>query len=746
MYPKTHDVVWNTPGPDVTGSMPLGNGDVGLNLWIEPDGDLLFYISKSDAWSDSCRLIKVGRVRVSFSPNPFRTGQPFRQALRLADGEIEIRAGGMTILARVDAHHPLVRIEASATRPFAMTARLEVWRTLPRPFRQEEYHSAWFHGMTGRPKGVLVQQPDTLVRGLPDRVAWYQRNEESLWAGTLRNQDLPGWIPRAEDPLLHRTFGGAMFGDNLRKFDDVTLVSAKRRRSQTLSISVLTARTPTADEWLQQLDTLVVAARRLKAVPARQAHRAWWGSFWARSRIHIGGSEEATLVSRGYTLQRYMQAAAGRGAYPLKFNGSIFNVDARSSERSIGGPGPLQPSAACPDPGSAPFELDADYRRWGGPYWHQNTRLPYWSMLPSGDFDLMGPFFRMYRESQPFAEYRCREYYGHPGAFWPETMYFWGGYADADYGWERAGKPVGEAANPYIRWHWQGAIEVLSTMIEFHAHTGDETFARGTMLPFAVSVIEFFDRHYSRDERGALKIEPSQALETWQDATNPLPEVAGLRWVLGRLLALPAALLGAHRGGWERFCGELPPVPLREENGQRFLAPAARFEQPKNREIPELYAIFPYPIYGVGKPDLEMARVSFGVRKFKGIGGWSQDGIQAACLGLTEVAGAYAVEAATMRHSGSRFPAFWGPNYDWVPDQDHGSALMLAVQKMLLQTDGERILLFPAWPRDWDVDFKLHAPGRTVVEGRYRNGKLDRLKVIPAKRRKDVTLLLPVSA
>jgi len=32
--------------------MPLGNGDIGLNVWTEPGGDLLFYISKTDAWGD----------------------------------------------------------------------------------------------------------------------------------------------------------------------------------------------------------------------------------------------------------------------------------------------------------------------------------------------------------------------------------------------------------------------------------------------------------------------------------------------------------------------------------------------------------------------------------------------------------------------------------------------------------------------------------------------------------------------
>jgi hypothetical protein len=60
---------------------------------------------------------------------------------------------------------------------------------------------------------------------------------------------------------------------------------------------------------------------------------------------------------------------------------------------------------------------------------------------------------------------------------------------------------------------------------------------------------------------------------------------------------------------------------------------------------------------------------------------------------------------------------------------------------MLLQNDGERILLFGALPKSWDVDFKLHARRATVVEGRCENGKLLDLKVTPAERRKDVVIV-----
>jgi hypothetical protein len=65
---------------------------------------------------------------------------------------------------------------------------------------------------------------------------------------------------------------------------------------------------------------------------------------------------------------------------------------------------------------------------------------------------------------------------------------------------------------------------------------------------------------------------------------------------------------------------------------------------------------------------------------------------------------------------------------------------MLALQYMLLQCDHERILILPAWPNGWDVEWKLHAPMRTTVEGIIRGGELRKLTITPEVREKDVIL------
>jgi len=148
-------------------------------------------------------------------------------------------------------------------------------------------------------------------------------------------------------------------------------------------------------------------------------------------------------------------------------------------------------------------------------------------------------------EALPFLSYRTPSYFDHPGAFFPETMYFWGGYAMDNYGWDRNGKLPADVDNHYIRWHWEGQVELLAMMLAYYDHTQDPTFLTETLIPLANPILTFFANHYARDAAGKLEFKPAQALETWQNVINPLPEIAGLHDVLDRLAALPEALATA---------------------------------------------------------------------------------------------------------------------------------------------------------------------------------------------------------
>jgi hypothetical protein len=436
-------------------------------------------------------------------------------------------------------------------------------------------------------------------------------------------------------------------------------------------------------------------------------------------RHAVEAGADAFVVTRGYVLQRFINACAGRGAHPIKFNGSIFTVD---------------------------YEGDPDYRRWGPGYWWQNTRLPYISMCASGDFDLMQPLFAMYAGPVfELSKYRTRHYFGHGGVYYPECIYFWGAVFSETYGWtpfaERQDK-LQESG--WHKWEWVGGLEFVWMMLDYYEHTQDERFLREKVLPVAEEMLAFFDNWYKTGEDGKLVMHPSQAAETWWECTNPMPEVAGLRAVTERLLQLPEPLtLRDQRDSWRKFLEKAPALPRREVDGAEMLAPAERFADKQNIENPELYAVFPFRLVAAEKANASLGVEALKHRWDRGNSGWRQDDIFMAYLGLAQDAKANLVARARSKDGGSRFPAFWGPNYDWVPDQDHGGVLLKALQAMVMQTDGEKILLLPAWPKEWDVDFRLHAPYNTVVAGRVEDGKVVALDVVPAGRRKDVVVMMP---
>lgn len=721
------NVVWNTPGSSSQDSMPIGNGDLAMNAWVEENGDLRAYVSKTDAWSEIGRLLKLCGIRLELSPNPFVSGSPYLQTLNLQEGVIKIEAGegthAVAVKIWIDANHETGRIQIRCKTPHQIVVKLEVWRTKPHELDGKERFSAY--GLQESPQPV-IESADTILPAQLNSLRWYHRNPSSIWAESMRFQGFGDLIGKWQDPILHRTFGGAIEGTGLLSSNNTTLVSSKPITQCNIAIQALTKITNTPEEWEDALSRQIIVDNGLSKASAWKAHKNWWARFWQRSYIRVSGGnqKDTALVTRSYTLQRYISACAGRGAYPIKFNGSLFTVDP-----------------------NIPGEMySPDYRRWGGPYWFQNTRLAYWPMLDEGDFDMMQPLFRMYLQALPFCELRVQRYFHHQGAYFPETMYFWGAYTNDDYGWDRKDHGYSYVASTWIGHYYSDALELLTMGLDAYRYTQNKSFLTGTYLPLARAVLTFYADHY-KSVNGKMVMEPAQALETWQKAINPAPDIAGLRHMLASLLAMRnKEITSGDRAAWQSLLDKTPLLPIEDSPKGAILAPAEKTLEPThNIECPELYAVFPYRIYGVGRPDIELARRTYFARLFTGHEGWRQDEIDAADLGLTEEAERGLIERYSQKPPG-RFPAFWGPNFDWIPDQDHGCAGQIALQQMLMQTVGHRILLFPAWPKKWNVSFKLHAPFRTVVEGIYRNGKLEELRVTPENRRKDVEILEDIPA
>ncbi len=739
----SYNVTWKSPSQHSGESMPCGGGDIGLNVWVEK-GDLLFYMARSGTFDHNNSLLKQGRVRVKLSPNPFDSPNDFTQELKLREGSVQITASKGNLSTKVqiwvDVFQPRIYVDIVSNEATQSEIIYESWRYKDRVSKGKENNQ---NSYKFAPQGEIVTRKDE-VQFQNNAVVFYHENGSgpSVFDVAVRQQKLESIKDSLDNPLRNLTFGGILSGNNLKPngthqgvyldtdFQGYSLVSRKPARQHQLTIQLHTQKAETSQEWLNGLK------KQVNSGTDRQKTLQWWKDFWEKSYIQIGNDSTRAewKIGRNYQLFRYMLACNAMGSSPTKFNGGLFTVDPSRTDSTM--------------------KFTPDFRNWGGGvHTAQNQRLVYWPMLKSGDWELMKSQFKFYQKALKNAELRTRLYWNHAGASFTEQIENFGLPNPAEYTWKRpADYDPGMEYNAWLEYEWDTVLEFCLMIMETERYAGKEI---SEYLPLIESCLTFFNEHYqylakkrgskALDGNGKLVLYPGSAAETYKMAYNATSTISGLKTVLTRLLELPDSYLTPqHRKNWELMLSRLPGISYRTIDGHVMLAPAQLWERINNTESPQLYPVFPWGTHGVGKANLDTAINTYwydpDVLRFRSHVGWKQDNIFAARLGLTDEAAR--LNLLKLKDSGRHFPAFWGPGYDWVPDHNWGGSGMIGLQEMLLQADGKKIYLFPAWPKTWDVRFKLHAPYQTIVEGILRNGTLEELKVTPEERQQDVLLML----
>ncbi len=758
-YLDTYNVVWHTQSAHSGEGMPVGGHDTGLHVWVE-QGDILFYIDRSGSFDENNQMLKLGRVRLTFDPSPFADGTMFRQELLLREGRMEIEgrtANGQHGLVNLwlETDQSVIHIEATTSEAVTMTVQYENWRMAEREIPHDRRMSST--SVVGYP-GRVVTYPDD-VRWDGDGIAFHHRNRDDalIFDAVVAQQGLAAVKDELWNPQYQCTFGGIMRGDAMQRagtadgtylgtrFHAWRLASTQPTTDHHATIALHTAQTPTIDDWLADMRERSDAALR-DVEGARQRAVQWWNAFWDRSFIAVDPERKLDdpqpwQVGRNYQVFRYMLGCNAHGAYPTKFNGGLFTSD---------------PVHVLNEDGWR--EETADFRRWGGgSFTAQNQRLVYWPMIRSGDWDMMQPQFTFYQRALRNAELRTEVYWGHAGCSFTEQIENFGLPLGWSWGWPDSPDLVHrrtpfmdptEQVAPWIKYYYTTQLEWAYMILKYHLYSGASIAA---YLPFIESSIRFFDEHYqylfrlealkSLDGNGKLVLFPSTACETYKLAMNPTDLIAALDATVRAMLDLPAAVLDdEQRSYYAGLLDRIPPWAFREREGHTTIAPAEHWKGIINVEIPQLYPVFPYEQYGIGRPDIDIAintwRYGTDIPEQKDHISWHQDAIFCARLGLTDEAAQITI--LKLADGNCRFPAYWGPGHDWLPDHNCGGSGMVGLQEMLMQTNGDAIYVLPAWPRTWDVDWKLYAPHNTTVEGSVRDGALVRLTVTPPERAKDV--------
>ena len=699
---KPKDFVWTTQSRNSSESMPCGGHDIGMNVWVE-DGDVLFYVSQSGWFDENNTLLKAGRWRIHFDDQP--AVGTFEQRLCLDDGAIYITLGDMKIRLWADVAEPVVFCDISSKKKVKTTLSYESWRYKDRNITKAECQQTSYKWTL--PDGTVTFADSIEV--LNNNLHFYHQNRnETVFDYTVKREFL-----EEEKDQLYNPIGGL-------------------RMEGTMKINGLLYK-GTHDGEYARTDyrawdfcgetkkggfSICLGKATCSASISKKRSAQWWHQYWQRSWIQTDNQEAAEMV-RNYELFRYMLGCNAHGQWPTKFNGGLFTFD------------PLyvaSPPALPNREGATEETYTPDYRKWGGgTMTAQNQRLVYWPMLKSGDADLLKTQLDTYLRMLPTAKLWAQHFWGHGGACFPEQIENSGLPNPAEYGKPKPGQDRGVGRNAWLEYEWDTALEFCMMALQAREYAPESSWDK--YEPLIAECLKFFDEHYQYeankrgaktfDANGKLVIYPGSGCETYKMAYNPSCTIAALKAVLEKW------------GKDSAMLSRIPEIPTRVIDGDTCIAPAIVWERIQNVETPQLYPVFPWRIYGLGRPGLQTAVNTYTkdphALEMRSSKGWKQDNIWAACLGLTDEARRLNLEK--LGSGPYRFPAFWDPGFDWAPDHNRGGAGMIGLQEMLLQEtpDGE-LLLFPAWPKEWNARFRLHATGGRIVEAEINNGKISLTK------------------
>lgn len=694
---KPKDYVWTTQSQNSAGSMPCGGHDVGMNVWVE-NGDILFYVSKSGMLDENNTLLKAGRFRLNIKGQPF-SGTDFEQRLCLDDGAIYIKGKGISIRLWADVYQPKVFVEMNATHKADVTLSYESWRYKDRPVTKAECQQGSYKWNIPADCTTFA---DSIKAAKSSIDFWHTNRSYTVFDYTVSREGLDTIKDELYNPIGGKTFGGSitMPGFKFTGTSTGTYASTDYKAWHYSATGIRQA-TVSIDLYTGETASTALSAKKSKAQSTK-----WWHQFWQRSFITAEG--EGATMARNYELFRYMLGCNAYGEYPTKFNGSLFTFD------------PVYADPKCP--------FTPDFRKWGGgTMTAQNQRLVYWPMLKSGDTDMMKAQFDTYLRMLPNATRRTKFYWNHDGASFSEQIENCGLPNPTEYGKHKPGDDPGMDRNAWLEYQWDTALEFCSMIMQAHKYSGMDI---AEYEPLIRQTLIFFDEHYQYIAKklgvkplnadGKLMLYPSSGCETYKMAYNPSSVIAALKTVAEQWIEYKGDSLN-------NFLSRIPPIPLRTIEGDTCIAPAIVWARIQNIETPQLYPVFPWRVYGMGRENLHIARNTYlkdpHAVEMHSTKGWKQDNIWAACLGLTDEA--FKLNKEKLADGPYRFPAFWDPGYDWAPDCNKGGASMIGLQEMLLQEkpDGG-LLLFPAWPKNINAKFRLKATGGRTVEAEIKNGTI----------------------
>lgn len=524
----------------------------------------------------------------------------------------------------------------------------------------------------------------------------------------------------------------------------------------------------------KQQNLVSIAKTKLDAAMTRgfegmlTSNREWWSSFWEKSFVHLHSDDgEADFIEKNYNYFMYVMASSSLGSFPPKFNGMIWTTggDARKWGNNYWGA-----NQSCMFNGLFPANrlelLDPMFRmysamspslekaalqQWGskGIYIPETVAFDGLPQLPE---NIAKEMQDLYLVRKPWSEKSAAfdEYASTKSPF--QSRWNW----KQDKGWKE-GKWIfgdkGAGAFGHVSHIFSRGAKIAYQYWQRYEFTRDIDWLRSTGYPMIKGVAEFYRNfpNVRKEADGKYHIYNVNDNESVRGGHNTVEEISSMMGIF------PAAIKASEvlntdaglRQVWEEFVQNLSPLPLNTDYKDsykpgspvtfvRSLPPVAQGPgsgRPDANTMPVWFFDLCNPLGG-NADIVKIANATYDSYFPNGI----NENTQVYVLSKLAVTGTMMgrkdatrylipnqIRTAEVETMPNRMTLREG--YQTTGVQNLGrmaDALHYALISSAPPGPGKDpvISLFPAWPDEWDADFKLLSRGNFLIESSYKNGKV----------------------
>ncbi|OFY66898.1 MAG: glycoside hydrolase [Bacteroidetes bacterium RBG_13_43_22] len=504
------------------------------------------------------------------------------------------------------------------------------------------------------------------------------------------------------------------------------------------------------------------------------SNRKWWSSFWGKSYIRLHSDDgEADFVENNYNYFMYVMASSSLGAFPPKFNGMIWTTggDTRKWGNNYWGANQscmynglfpanrielMEPMFRMYTAMSASLETAAR-QQWGskGIYIPETVAFDGLPELPENIADEMQDLYLVKKpwseKSMAFDEYASTKSPFQSRWNWKQDK----GWKDGKWTFtDKGAQTFGHVSHIFSR-----GAKIAYQYWQRYEFTRDIEWLRSTGYPILKGVAEFYRNfpNVRKEPDGKYHIYNVNDNESVRGGHNTVEEISSMMGIF------PAAVHASEvlnvdselRLKWKEFVQNLSPLPLNTDYPEtykqgtpvtfvRSLPPVVQGPasgRPDGNTMPVWFFDLCNPVAG----NTEMVKIANATFDSYFPGGINKNT-------PVYVLSKLAVTGTMMeRKDATRY---------LIPNQIRTAEIETMPNRMTLregyQTTGVQNLgrmsdalhyalinssppgpgkdpvvsLFPAWPEEWDADFKLLCRGNFLVESSFRDGKIVFLELL----------------